>query len=82
MHVTQTTPWQSLSSSSALFLSPSSPSRRDPRQDGGSANLHCTGYEPKKIELDKNLVNPQNSTMDDQDYMEEIDVEQLAVAPQ
>ena len=36
-------------------------------------------FSPKKIELDKNLVNEQN---DDQNYMEEISVEQLAAAPQ
>ena len=85
MHATQTTSSQPLSSTSPLLLSSSSPSPgllcddlfkpcEDPRQDG-------TGHEPKKIELDKNLINPQNSMIDEQDFMEEIRVEQFAAAP-
>ena len=35
-----------------------------------------TGYEPIRIELDRNLVNPQNQTSDDQDDMEQIGVKQ------
>ena len=66
MRATQTTPSQSLSFS-LLLLSSSSPSPglpcdhlfkacEDPRQGGGFPNLHTsTGFEPKKIELDKNL---------------------------
>ena len=78
---------------SPLLLSSSSPilgllcddlftTGKDSRQDGCSTNLRSsTGYAPKKIELDKNLVKPKNSTIDDQDYMEEISVDRLAAAP-
>ena len=91
MHSTQTTSSQFRSSTSPLLLSSSSPRPgllhddllkpcEDPRQDGRFTNLHSsTGHEPKKVELDKNVVNQQ---IDDQDYMEEISVEQLAVAHQ
>ena len=88
LHATLSTSSQSLPSTSPVLLSSSSPAPdpsctnqinhcEDPRQDGGSSNLHSsTGYEPKKIELDRNLVNPQNSIIDDQDYIEQIGVKQ------
>ena len=42
-------------------------------------NFHSsTGYEPKRLELNKNLVNPQNRTIDDKDDIEEIGVKPLS----
>ena len=50
----------------------------DPRQDGTSTEFHSsTGYEPKRIELNRILVKPQNQIIDDQDDIEEIGVEPL-----
>ena len=37
-----------------------------------------TGYEPKRIELNRILVNPQNQIIDDQDGIEEIGVKPLS----
>ena len=74
----------SLSLTSPVFLSSSSPNpdllsthpfihREDARQDGTSTEFHSsTGYEPKRIVLNRILVNPQNQIIDDQYYIEEI----------
>ena len=51
----------------------------DPRQDGTSTEFHSsTGYEPKTIELDRILVNPENQIIDDQDNIQEIGVKPLS----
>ena len=80
----------SLSSTSPVLLSSSSPNPdllsahpiihwEDPRQDGTCTEFHSsTGCEPKRIELDKILVNPQNQIIDDQDDIEEIGVKPLS----
>ena len=53
--------------------------REDPRRIGTSTELHSsTGCEPKRIELNRILVNPQNQTIDDQDDIEEIGVKPLS----
>ena len=65
----------------------------DPLQDGGFPNLHCsTVFEPTPLlhsiwaqedrAWQESLVNPQNTMIDDQDYMEEIRVEHFIVALQ
>ena len=66
---TMNTSTSSLSPTSPVLLSSSSPNPDllstyplihcvDPRQDGTSAEFHSsTGYEPKRIELNRNLVN-------------------------
>ena len=50
----------------------------DPRRDGTSSESHSsTGYEPKRIELNRILVNPQNQIIDDQEVFEEMGVKPL-----
>ena len=52
---------------------------QDPRRDGTSTEFHSsTCYEPKRIGLNRLLVNPQNQITDDQDDFEEIDVKPLS----
>ena len=51
----------------------------DLRQDGTSTEFHSsTGHEPKRIELNRILVKPQNQIIDDQDDIEEIGVKPLS----
>ena len=51
----------------------------DPRRDGTSTEFHSsTDYEPKRIERNRILVNPQNQIIDDQDDIEEIGVKTLS----
>ena len=77
----------SLSSTSPVLLSSSSPNRcprvqfstEHPRQDGTSTEFHSSrGHEPKRIELSRILVKPQNQCFDGQDDIEEIGVKQLS----
>ena len=89
-HSTLNTSTSSLSPASPVFLSSSSPNPdllsthplihcEDPRQDGTSTEFHSsTGYEPKRIELNRILVNPSNQIIDDQDDIEEIGVKPLS----
>ena len=50
-----------------------------PRQDGTSTEFHSsTDYEPKRIEFNRILVNPQDQIIDDQDDIEEIGVKPLS----
>ena len=81
-------------SSFSLSLSPTSPvllssSSQNPdflsthpfiqRRDGTSTEFHSsTGYDPKRIALNRILVNPQNQTIDDQDDIEAICVKPLS----
>ena len=51
----------------------------DPRRDGTSTEFHSSiGYEPKRIELNRILVNPQNQIIDDLDVVEAIGVKLLS----
>ena len=89
-HSTLNTSTSSLPPSSLVLLSSSSPNPDllstcptihcdDPRQDGTSAEfLSSTSYEPKRIELNRILVNTQNQSIDDQDVIEKIGVKQLS----
>ena len=89
-HSTLNTSTSSLPSTSLVLLSPSSPNPdllstypifhcEEPRQDGTSTEFHSsTGYEPKKIEPNRVLVNPQIQRIDDQDDIEEIGVKPLS----
>ena len=73
-----------------MLLSPSSPNPdllsthpflhcEDPQHDGTSTEFHSSKvYEPKRIELNRILVNPQNQKIDDQDDIEEIGVKPLS----
>ena len=88
-HSTLNTSTSSLSPTSLVLLSSSSPNPdllsthppihcEDPRQDGTSTEYpSSTGYQPKRIELNRILVNPQNQIIDDQDDIEEIGVKPL-----
>ena len=90
LHATLSISSLSLSSTSTVLLSFSSPNPdllstypitycEDPRQDGTSTEFHSsTGYEPMRIELNRILVNPRNQTIDDQDDIEEIGVKPLS----
>ena len=89
-HSTLNTSTSSFSPTSPVLLSSSSPKPdllsthpfihcEDPLQDGTSTEFHSTtGYEPKRIELNRILVNPQNQIIDDQDDIEEIGVKPLS----
>ena len=89
-HSTLNTSTSSLSPTSLVLLSSSSPNPDlfsthpfihcgTPRQHGTSAEFHSsTGCEPNSIELDRNLVNPQNRIIDDQNDLEEIGVKPLS----
>ena len=89
-HSTLHTSTCSLPSTSPVLLSSSSPNPdllstypithcEDPRQDGTSTEFHSsTGCEPKRIELNRILVNPQKQITDDQDDIEEIGVKPLS----
>ena len=51
----------------------------DPRKDGTSTEYpSSTGYEPKRIDLNRILVKPQNQINDDLDDIEEIGVKKLS----
>ena len=51
----------------------------DSRRDGTSTEFHSsTGFDPKRIQLNRILVNPQNQIIDDQDDIEEIDVKPVS----
>ena len=88
-HSTLNTSTSSLSSTSPVLLSCSSPNPdllsphpfihcEDSRKDGTSTEFYSSaGYEPKRIELNRILVNPQNQIIDDQDDIEEIGVKPL-----
>ena len=90
LHATPSTSSPSLSSTSPVLLSSSSPNPdlwstypsihcEDPRQDGTSTEYpSSTGYEPKRIELNRILVKPQNQMIDDQDDNEGIGVKPLS----
>ena len=90
LHATLSTSSPSLSSTSLGLLSSSSPNPdllstyplihcEDPLQDGTSTEYpSSTGYEPKRIELNRILVKPQNQLIDDQDDIEEIGVKKLS----
>ena len=90
LHATLSTSSPSLSSTSPVLLSSSSPNPdllstypiihcEDPRQDGTCTEYSSsTGYEPKRIELNRVLVKPQNQIIDDQDDIEEIGVKKLS----
>ena len=83
----------SLSSTSLVLLSSSSPNAdllstcpiihcEDPRQDGTSTEYpSSTGYERKRIELNRILVKPQNQTIDDQDDIEKIGLKKVVLQP-
>ena len=87
-HSTLNTSTNSLSPSSPVLLSSSSPKPyllsthqfidfEDPRQDGTSTEFHSsTGYEPKKGSSSTGFW--QNQTIDDQDDTEEIGVQPLS----
>ena len=87
---TLNTSTSALSPTSPVLLSSFSPNpdllsthpfvhRADPREGGTSTEFHShTGYEPKRIELNRTLVNPQNQKIDDQDDMEETGVKPLS----
>ena len=89
-HSTLNTSTSSLSPISHVLLSSSSPNPdllsthpfircEDPRQDGTSAEFFSTtGCEPKRIELNRILANPQNQIIDDQDDTEESGVKPLS----
>ena len=89
-HSTLNTSTSSLSLISHVLLSSSSPNPdllsthpfihcEDPRQDGTSTEFHSTtGCEPKRIELNRILANPQNQIIDDQDDTEESGVKPLS----
>ena len=89
-HSTLNTSTSSLSPTSPVLLSSSSPKPdllsthpfihcEDPRWDGTSTEFHSsTDYEPKRIELNRILVNPQNQIIDDQDDIEEIGFKPLS----
>ena len=50
-----------------------------PRQDGTSTEFHSsTRYDTKRIELGRNLVNPLNQVIDNQDVVEEVGVKPLS----
>ena len=52
---------------------------KDPWQDGSSTEYQLlTGYEPKRIELNRTLFNLSNQDIDDQDDIEEIGVKPLS----
>ena len=52
---------------------------KDSRQEGTSAEFHSsTGYEPKRIELDRTLLNLSYQAIDNQDDIEEIGVKPLS----
>ena len=88
-HSTLNTSTSSLPPTSLVLLSSSFPNPdllstcpffhcEDPRQDGTSTEFHSsTGYEPNRIELNRDLVNPQNQIIDDQDDIEEFGVKPL-----
>ena len=90
LHGTLNTSTSSLPPTSLVLLSSSSPNPdllsthpfihcEDPRHDGTSTEFHSqTGCEPKRIELNRILVNPQNQIIDDQDDIEEIGVKPLS----
>ena len=87
-HSTLNTSTVSLSSTSIVLLSASSPDllsthpfihREDPRQDGTSEEFHSsTGYDPNRIELNRILVNPQNQMTDGPDDIEKFGVKPLS----
>ena len=88
-HSTWNTSTSSLPSTSPVLQWSSSPNPdllstyptihcEDPRQVGTSMEFHSsTGYEPKRIELNRIRVNPQNQKTDDQDDIEEVGVKPL-----
>ena len=52
----------------------------DPRRDGTSTEYpSSTGYEPKRVELNRILVKPQNQRIDDQDDIEELGVKKVVL---
>ena len=74
-HSTLNTSTSSLPPTSPVLLSSSTP---NPDLLSTHPFIHCTGYEPKRIELNRILVNPQNHFFDDQDDIEEIGVNPLS----
>ena len=88
-HLTRNTSTRSFSPSSPLSLSSSTPRPdllsptpsihcKDPRKGGSfPEHLSSTRYEPKRIELNRILVKPQNQGIDDQEDIEEIGVKPL-----
>ena len=89
-HSTLNTSTSSLSPTSPVLHSSTSPTPdlfsehpfthcKDPRQDGTTTEYQpSTGYEPKRIELNRTLFNPSNQIIDDQDDIEEIGVKPLS----
>ena len=90
LHATLSTSSPSLSSASLVLLSSSSPNPdllstypiihcEDPRKDGTSTEYSSsTVYEPKRIELNRILIKPQNQIIDYQDDIEELGVKPLS----
>ena len=87
-HNTLNTSTSSLSPTSPVLLSSASPNPdllsthpfihcEDPRQEGSTEFHSSKGHEPKRIELNRILVNPQNQIIDDHDDIEEIGVKSL-----
>ena len=89
LHATLSTSSQALSSTSPVLFSSTSPTPallsthpkihcEDPRQDGTSAEYQpLTGYEPKRIELNRTLFNLSNQEIDDHDDIGEIGVKPM-----
>ena len=90
LHATLSTSSRSLSSTSLVLFSSTSPTPGllsthpsihcgDPRQDGTSAEYQLlTGDEPKRVELNRTLFNLSNQEIDDQDDIEETDFKPMS----
>ena len=92
-HSTLNTSTSSLSPTSLVLQSSSSPNPdllstypnihcEDPRHDGTSTEYSSsTVHEPKRIELNRILVKPQNQIIDDQEDVEEIGLKKVVLQP-